>query len=225
MLYRTEGQSTALIEAFARSGIPFRKHSHTPLAEEPAVKAILGALEIDAAPSLDLAQRLTDAAARATSDNEEGGAINLAVQRLLLLAERQGGDPQRFRDAIALATDADFWDPRADGIALLTLHAAKGLEFAFVFIVGLEDGILPLHWGSADDGDAEASAEERRLFYVGMTRAKDRLFLSRALKRFWRGRIRAQAASPFLADIESELTRQQQATLRRMHNDRQLKLL
>ena len=225
VLYRTEGQSTALIEAFARSGIPFRKHSHTPLAEEPAVKAILGALEIDAAPSLDLAQRLTDAAARDGSDNEEAAAINLALQRLLLLAERQGGDPQRFRDAIALATDADFWDPRADGVALLTLHAAKGLEFGFVFIVGLEDGILPLHWGDADHGGAEALAEERRLFYVGMTRAKDRLFLSRALKRLWRGRIRAQAASPFLADIESELTRQQQATLRRKRDDRQLKLL
>jgi DNA helicase-2/ATP-dependent DNA helicase PcrA len=57
----------------------------------------------------------------------------------------------------------------------------------------------------------QQSAEERRLFYVGMTRAKDRLLLSRLLKRLWRGRVRAQAPSPFLADIESELTRQQQA--------------
>ena len=225
VLYRTETQSSALIEAFARSGIPFRKHSHGPLAEEPAVKAILGAFEKEAAPSLKLVQQLTEAAARTAADNEEGAAINLALQRLLLLAHRCDGDPQRFRDAVALATDADFWDPRADGVALLTLHAAKGLEFAFVFIVGLEDGILPLRWGNADHGDADALAEERRLFYVGMTRAKDRLLLSRALKRLWRGRVRTQAASPFLADIESELTRQQQATLRRKHDDRQLKLL
>jgi hypothetical protein len=65
--------------------------------------------------------------------------------------------------------------------------------------------VLPLHWGKAEDVAPEELAEERRLFYVGMTRAKDRLVLSRALKRLWRGRVHAQAPSPFLADIESEL--------------------
>ena len=90
-------------------------------------------------------------------------------------------------DAVALATDADFFDPRADRVSLLTLHAAKGLEFPVVFIVGLEDGLLPLHWSEPDEA---AMAEERRLFYVGMTRAKDRLILSRARQRFWRGRVR-----------------------------------
>ncbi len=68
-------------------------------------------------------------------------------------------------------------------------------------------------------------AEERRLFYVGMTRARDRLVLSRALKRLWRGRVRAQAPSPFLADIESELIKLQQSGLRRRREDRQLQLL
>jgi DNA helicase-2/ATP-dependent DNA helicase PcrA len=124
-----------------------------------------------------------------------------------------------------LARDADFWDERAEGVALLTLHAAKGLEFACVFIVGLEDGVLPLHWGKQEDIAPEDFAEERRLFYVGMTRAKDRLVLSRAQKRLWRGRVRAQAPSPFLADIESELVKQQQAALRRKRDDRQLKLI
>jgi DNA helicase-2/ATP-dependent DNA helicase PcrA len=110
-------------------------------------------------------------------------------------------------------------------VALLTLHAAKGLEFACVFIVGLEDGVLPLHWGKAEDVAAEELAEERRLFYVGMTRAKDRLVLSRALKRLWRGRVHAQRPSPFLADIESELVKEQRSELRRRREDRQLKLL
>ncbi len=68
-------------------------------------------------------------------------------------------------------------------------------------------------------------AEERRLFYVGMTRARDRLVLSRALKRLWRGRVRAQAPSPFLADIESELIKLQQAERQRQREDRQLQLL
>jgi len=107
----------------------------------------------------------------------------------------------------------------------LTLHAAKGLEFTCVFIVGLEDGVLPLHWGRVEDIAPEDLAEERRLFYVGMTRAKDRLVLSRAVKRLWRGRVREQAPSPFLADIEGELLKQQQASLRRKRDDRQLKLL
>jgi superfamily I DNA/RNA helicase len=68
--------------------------------------------------------------------------------------------------------------------------------------------------------------EERRLFYVGMTRAKDRLILSRALKRHWRGRVRAQTISPFLADIEAELIKHEQMQARRRKpDDRQLKLL
>jgi hypothetical protein len=83
----------------------------------------------------------------------------------------------------------------------------------------------PLHWGKAEDVAPEELAEERRLFYVGMTRAKDRLVLSRALKRLWRARVHTQAASPFLADIESELVKEQRPDLRRRPEDRQLKLL
>jgi DNA helicase II / ATP-dependent DNA helicase PcrA len=224
VLYRTEVQSSALAEALARSGIPFRKHSHTPLAEQPAARAILALLETDDPSEGDLADRLKAAAARATADADDKDAIGLVVQRLVSLARSCGGDQQRFLDAAALTTDGDFWDPRADGVALLTLHAAKGLEFAFVFIVGLEDGVLPLRWSKSDDADAESLAEERRLFYVGMTRAKDRLWLSRALKRLWRGRIHTQTPSPFLNDIETELTRQQQAKPPQWRTDRQLKL-
>ncbi|HUD85935.1 MAG TPA: UvrD-helicase domain-containing protein [Xanthobacteraceae bacterium] len=225
VLYRTDAQAAALVEALARSGMPFRKHSHAPLAEEPMVRALLAALDTIAAPDTDLAARLEIAAQRVAAGNDDTAAIALALQRLLPLAKACGGDQACFLDAAALASDADFWDARADGVALLTLHAAKGLEFACVFIVGLEDGLLPLHWGKADDIAGEDLGEERRLFYVGMTRAKDRLLLSRALKRQWRGRVREQAPSPFLADIESEFTRQQQAQLGRKPDDRQLRLL
>src|SRR5262249_37512140 len=130
------------------------------------------------------------------------------------LAATCGEDRARFTDAVALAAEADFWDPRAERISLLTLHAAKGLEFAVVFIAGLEDGRLPLYWGELDPATA---AEERRLFYVGMTRAKDRLILSRTLER---------DPSPFLLDIEAELVRQQrEEAAPRRPDDRQLKLL
>jgi DNA helicase-2/ATP-dependent DNA helicase PcrA len=222
VLYRTEAQAAALTEALARSGIPFRKHSHTPLGEEPAVRALLDAFASSAGSDRDLVARLRDAARRLGAEKDETAAIGIALQRLLPLTETCGGDAARFLDAVALASDADFWDPRADGVALLTLHAAKGLEFAFVFIAGLEDGVLPLHWGKVESNDE--MAEQRRLFYVGMTRAKDRLVLSRALKRLWRGRVREQKPSPFLAAIKSELVKQQQAQRRRKREDHQLKL-
>ena len=198
----------------ARSGIPFRKHSHEPLAQEPAGRAPL----LEHSTAMARRHRSCDATAAErgaalAAETGEAAAIERALAAALLpLAETCGGDPARFLDAVALASDADFWDARADGVALLTLHAAKGLEFAFVFIVGLEDGVLPLHWGKAEDVAPEELAEERRLFYVGMTRAKDRLVLSRALKRLWRGRVHAQAPSPFLAAIESELVKQQRPT-------------
>ena len=225
VLYRTEAQATALAEALARSGIPFRRHSHAPLAREPIVRALLDALAAIEAPDSGLAERLGAAAEHvAAGENAEPAAVEFARQRLLRLAESCDGDEARLLDAVALASDADFWDERADAVALLTLHAAKGLEFAVVFIVGLEDGLLPLYWGKPEEIAPEDLAEERRLFYVGMTRAKDRLVLSRALKRLWRGRVREQAPSPFLADIESELLKQQKAALPRKPQDRQLKL-
>jgi DNA helicase-2/ATP-dependent DNA helicase PcrA len=225
VLYRTDAQAAVLCEALARSGIPFRRHSHAPLAQEPSVGALLEAFAAMAAADIDLATRLRQSAARAAAETGEAAAVERALELLLPLVERCGGDPARFLDAVGLASDADFWDERAEGVALLTLHAAKGLEFACVFIVGLEDGVLPLHWGRAEEVAAEELAEERRLFYVGMTRAKDRLVLSHALKRLWRGRVHAQAPSPFLADIESELVKEQRSKLRRGREDRQLKLL
>jgi DNA helicase-2/ATP-dependent DNA helicase PcrA len=225
VLYRTEAQAAVLCEALARSSIPFRRHSHAPLAQQPSIRAVLEAFAAIAAPAIDLLERLRQSAARAAAETGEAAAVERALQLLLPLAASCGGDPARFLDAVALASDADFWEERAEGVALLTLHAAKGLEFACVFIVGLEDGVLPLHWGRAEGVTLEELAEERRLFYVGMTRAKDHLVLSRALKRLWRGRVQTQAPSPFLADIESELVKEQRAELRRRCEDRQLKLL
>ena len=150
----------------------------------------------------------------------------LALQQLLRVAAECDGDRARFEDALRLTTEADFWDPRADRVSLLTMHAAKGLEFPVVFIIGLEDGVVPLYWHQLD---AATQAEERRLFYVGMTRAKDRLFLTRAHQRFWRGRVRELPASAFLDDIEQELVKHQQmpepAPRPKTEEDRQLRLL
>jgi DNA helicase-2/ATP-dependent DNA helicase PcrA len=96
----------------------------------------------------------------------------------------------------------DTWDPRADRISLLTLHAAKGLEFPVVFLIGCDDGLLPLRsWRGAEVD----YAEERRLLFVGMTRATTRLSLFTAAKRTLRGEVTECSPSPFLASIESAL--------------------
>ncbi len=94
--------------------------------------------------------------------------------------------------------------PRGDTISLMTLHRAKGLEFPVVFIAGCEEGLLPYD-------RSENAEEERRLFFVGMTRARQRLFLSSAAKRFLYGKTGHAAASPYLSDIRDELRRLEEA--------------
>jgi DNA helicase-2/ATP-dependent DNA helicase PcrA len=107
-----------------------------------------------------------------------------------------------FLETVALISDQDTLSEGKNAPTLLTLHAAKGLEFGAVFIVGLDDGILP-HSRSFDD--PESMDEERRLFYVGITRAKDRLYLLRALRRGGRGYAEETLPSRFLDDIPAEL--------------------
>lgn len=100
-----------------------------------------------------------------------------------------------------LLTAADFFDARANSVALMTLHMAKGLEFKVVFIAGVEDGLIP-YTLNKDNSDID---EERRLFYVGMTRAKDELFLIHARSRFLYGQRLSQSPSPFIKEIPEEL--------------------
>lgn len=107
-----------------------------------------------------------------------------------------------FLERVALVSDQDTLAEGNDAPTLLTLHAAKGLEFGVVFIVGLNEGSLP-HARSVDD--PEALHEERRLFYVGITRAKDRLFLVYSQRRSAYGYAEPQAPSRFLEDIPAKL--------------------
>jgi superfamily I DNA/RNA helicase len=126
-----------------------------------------------------------------------------AADLLRSLAIRAGTDLEGFLAGIALGGEVDAWDPRAEGVSLLTLHAAKGLEFPVVFLVGCEEGLLPFSFGP---GRREAAvAEERRLFFVGITRARSRLFLFHSRKRILRGEAVETRPSRFLADIEEAL--------------------
>ncbi len=134
---------------------------------------------------------------------EEGAERWENVQELhRLTTEYENRSLTDFLETVALISDQDTLAEGKNAPTLLTLHAAKGLEFGAVFIVGLDDGILP-HSRSFDE--PEAMEEERRLFYVGLTRAKDRLYLLRALRRGGRGYAEETIPSRYLDDIPSEL--------------------
>ena len=102
-----------------------------------------------------------------------------------------------YLDSVSLMSDVDSWDEDR-GVTLMTLHAAKGLEFRAVFLAGMEEGLMP-HSNSRDDVE-----EERRLCYVGMTRARERLDCIHCRQRRIHGQLREQSPSPFLSEIPSE---------------------
>ena len=129
--------------------------------------------------------------------------IHTAAQFQAMEGDLRGGEMLgAFLQRIALVSDIDQYEDKANCVSLMTLHCAKGLEFPIVFLTGMEDGVLP-HQRSYTS--PEALAEERRLCYVGMTRAKKKLFLSRACWRSLYGESQQTAPSPFLASIPPDL--------------------
>jgi DNA helicase-2/ATP-dependent DNA helicase PcrA len=133
-----------------------------------------------------------------------------------LAGEYQEKGLELFLEIVALVSDQDTLNENPDVPTLLTLHAAKGLEFPIVMIVGLSDGVLP-HVRSFED--PEAMQEERRLFYVGITRTKERLYLVSPLNRSSYGFPEPLDESRFLLDIPEEFFQQEGFT--RTHRQRQ----
>jgi ATP-dependent DNA helicase UvrD/PcrA len=234
VLYRTDGQARALGQALTRAGLPYQKRSHDRLARRPAVADIVREMRLVTADG-DVLGQLT-AAVRALAAARGGGRgggwgdatvvdIRAAGEVLAPLARRCGRDVERFRTEIALGAETDALDPRAEAVTLLTLHGAKGLEFDVVFLAGCERGLLPLRLpGSGPLTPAEA-AEERRLLFVGMTRARGRLVLTCAARRARPGAEEATGRSPFLASIRPELLGPVTPARTRRTGDRQLRLL
>lgn len=124
--------------------------------------------------------------------------INMAVE---YEAEHGKSDPIGFLERVSLLTDLDLSDTGEEKVSLMTLHSAKGLEFAIVFIVGLEEGLLPHHSSAGDQASLE---EERRLCYVGMTRARNRLYLCLAASRRVWGLPQNMAPSRFLSELPAK---------------------
>ncbi|MGD8844338.1 MAG: ATP-dependent helicase, partial [Desulfobacteraceae bacterium] len=124
------------------------------------------------------------------------------LERLTELALPFGKDKRAFCAALAISRDTDLHLPGVEKVSVMTLHAAKGLEFPVVFLAGCEKNILPYRRSGKENIEWE---EERRLFYVGMTRARRQLFLTWSRKRTIFGQTLTQQLSPFVNDIEEKL--------------------
>ena len=236
VLYRTDTQAGPIGQALTRAGLPFQKGSHDLLARRTGVAEIIHEMGLassgageDAAGTEDVGGRLKAAvrALIAVRGERDGTAVDLRAAGELLapLARRCGADLERFRTDVALGGETDALDPRADAITLLTLHGAKGLEFDVVFLAGCESRLLPLRFPGSGPGTASEVAEERRLLFVGMTRARRRLLLSCAARRTRHGAETAAGRSPFLAAIEPGLLGRSGPERPAKASTRQLRLL
>ncbi len=151
--------------------------------------------------ALPVSQQLRQLAAQLFPNGLEDAAQQ-ALERLCLRAEPFGPRTREFLETLALERDTDAYDPRADRVALMSIHAAKGLEFPVVFLVGCEEGVLPYR---PDEEAKERVPEERRLFYVALTRAREAAILTHARRRRLFGRTVHPAISRFVEEIEEGL--------------------
>ncbi|HLT48383.1 MAG TPA: UvrD-helicase domain-containing protein [Rubricoccaceae bacterium] len=168
------------------------------------------AAKVESTPADDLARELIQASGLLQALRDENTPEALVrlenVHELLnAVAEFAGGGPDRtlsaFLQEVSLVADVDSLQNDDNRVTLMTLHASKGLEFKAVFVAGLEEGLFPLAAAAQDPKELE---EERRLFYVGVTRAEEVLFLSYARSRYRYGESQGALRSRFLDEIEAD---------------------
>ncbi len=125
-----------------------------------------------------------------------------SFSRLLEMANFYQNNIDEFFEMVSLSADVDIYDSKSEKVTLMTMHAAKGLEFPVVFIAGCEEGFIPYKRTEQENTDID---EEKRLFYVAMTRAKEHLFITHAAKRQVFGKSMVRNLSPFVYEIENQL--------------------
>lgn len=228
VLCRMKSQMPEIQKAFENHGIPYQVIGEEPFFKTEPVKSIIDILNFcynenniflknkiieknkifagnpKSAKSLiknkSLKKAIEIIAENFFSDKENNFQTN--ITRLINLSLDFDNSFEKFLKFITLGISADTYTPNIENITIMTLHASKGLEFKCVFIIGCEDGLLPYSLFPNTKADVN---EEKRLLYVGMTRAEKYLFLSNSKKRFIRGREYSLQRSPFLSKIEKEL--------------------
>ncbi len=229
ILCRTKSQFKALSTALQNHQIPFQEVGTSPFFRQEPFESLIFLLEIillenyeKALPLLQLKklQMTNSQFETALKEATNSGLLSLLdhIKKELLTKEsfeeqlwqrflgmaKTADSPEDFLRFLKLGIGADTLDKSLEAVSLMTLHASKGLEFECVFIPGCEDGLLPYNLYNRDS-DLE---EEKRLLYVGMTRAKKLLFLTNAKNRFINGQKFYLNRSPFLDSIKKELTEQ-----------------
>jgi superfamily I DNA/RNA helicase len=229
VLSRIARQMPALEKAFNDHNIPYQKVGDVPFFKQKPIKSIIDFLKLSINPKnyflkskLMKCNKISSLELENYCESIKGKSVKNAIKdminkyfideksehetsfkKLLYLADDFGDDLEEFLKFAVLGTGVDTYSPNMENVTLMTLHAAKGLEFKCVFIIGCEDGLLPYSLFNKQESDLD---EERRLFYVGMTRAKRFLILSYAKKRFIFGKEFHLGKSSYLSNIEEKLT-------------------
>ncbi len=138
-----------------------------------------------------------------TAEERKANVMEVLANLVRYMEENEGGTLTGFLEEVALMTDLDNYNTEAESTVMMTLHSAKGLEFPVVFIVGMEEGLFPGNQVMYDPTELE---EERRLCYVGITRAKEKLYITNARSRMLFGNTSFTRPSRFLSEIPEELT-------------------
>ncbi len=227
VLCRTSLQMPVIEKALNDHNIPYQKIGEVPILKQEPVKSILDVYRIISNPeNTFLKSRLlkkiniSEEILQKLKESFEGKSLisklelitsicfqnrfkNEFVQSILIdLAKQYEGNEEALLQHILLGTGIDTWKPKTEAVNLMTLHSSKGLEFSCVFITGCEENLIPYSLYEKKTADPE---EERRLLYVGMTRAKNYLFLTNARQRLLMGKELIQRRSYFLDEIEKEL--------------------
>jgi len=251
VLFRISRMAPFIIKALQDHGIPYQLVGEEPFYRQDPISTMVEVLRLCTTQPFDkaLLQRLREKAVRGLTestvseirDQTAGSTVEEttaeivkaffpqamdehrdSVERFLCLARGYGSGISPFLSFLQIGSPADTYRREAEQVALMTMHAAKGLEFSYVFIIGCEDGIMPYTMFSKERPDME---EERRLLYVAMTRARKALFLSHARTRNLFGMNQNLPISPFLAEINDRLIERGEAEKgRKKPHDSQLSL-
>lgn len=240
ILCRTSRMMHAYRDALSQRNIPYQEIGEEPFYIQEPYAGILDVLKMASGP-LDMLPGSPESGhepdlSRIRKVLEPGGTVKDIIlrtarafhpgkitemqddlERLAGLAEPFGDNIHSFLDHLSLGSAADTFREKSETVALMTIHASKGLEFPCVFIPGVEEGVIPWSLMGKDDADVQ---EERRLLYVGMTRAGRYLFLSSARKRFMMGRHFNLPHSHFLDAIAEGLIEREARAARKSSGEK-----